>query len=328
MNRTLLAFGSGLLGLVLLIFVALSVGSAGTGWGDGGGLVLLRTPRILAALAAGLALGIGGAAQQGVFRNPLADPGLTGVFGGALLGIAVLLGATPALAWQRPWIIPLAAFLGALLTSVLLVLISGRGNTARLLITGLGLNAFTAAGTLVIASRSNESRELLTNGAYGDWLGMATLELIWLPCVLCAVASILLLTLSRSFDLLSFGEDSAQANGCNVNRSRRWAVLLTALAAAAATCLVLLTALAAAAATCLVGQVAFIGLLAPHLARGIIGPRHRLMMPLAGLLGGGLLLCADTIGRAAWPQNPLSAAAVMALLGAPLFIWIARRSHE
>ncbi len=314
MNRTLLAFGSGLLGLVLLIFVALSVGSAGTGWGDGGGLVLLRTPRILAALAAGLALGIGGAAQQGVFRNPLADPGLTGVFGGALLGIAVLLGATPALAWQRPWINPLAAFLGALLTSVLLVLISGRGNTARLLITGLGLNAFTAAGTLVIASRSNESRELLTNGAYGDWLGMATLELIWLPCVLCAVASILLLTLSRSFDLLSFGEDSAQANGCAVNRSRRWAVLLTALAAAAA--------------TCLVGQVAFIGLLAPHLARGIIGPRHRLMMPLSGLLGGGLLLCADTIGRAAWPQNPLSAAAVMALLGAPLFIWIARRSHE
>ena len=314
MNRTLLAFGSGLLGLVLLIFVALSVGSAGTGWGDGGGLVLLRTPRILAALAAGLALGIGGAAQQGVFRNPLADPGLTGVFGGALLGIAVLLGATPALAWQRPWIIPLAAFLGALLTSVLLVLISGRGNTARLLITGLGLNAFTAAGTLVIASRSNESRELLTNGAYGDWLGMATLELIWLPCVLCAVASILLLTLSRSFDLLSFGEDSAQANGCAVNRSRRWAVRLTALAAAAA--------------TCLVGQVAFIGLLAPHLARGIIGPRHRLMMPLSGLLGGGLLLCADTIGRAAWPQNPLSAAAVMALLGAPLFIWIARRSHE
>lgn len=314
MNRSLLAFGSGLLGLVILIFVALSVGSAGTGWGDGGGLILLRAPRILAALAAGLALGIGGAAQQGVFRNPLADPGLTGVFGGALFGIAILLGASPALAWQRPWIIPLAAFLGALLTSVLLVLISGRGNTARLLITGLGLNAFTAAGTLVIASRSNESRELLTNGAYGDWLGMATLELIWLPCLLCAFASCLLLTLCRSFDLLSFGEDSAQASGCDVNRSRRWAVLLTALAAAAA--------------TCLVGQVAFIGLLAPHLARVIIGPRHRLMMPLSGLLGGGLLLCADTIGRAAWPQNPLSAAAVMALLGAPLFIWIARRSHE
>ena len=314
MNRTLLAFGSGLFGLVILIFIALSVGSAGTGWGDGGGLMLLRAPRILAALAAGLALGIGGAAQQGVFRNPLADPGLTGVFGGALFGIAILLGASPGLAWQLPWIIPLAAFLGALLTSVLLVLISGRGNTARLLITGLGLNAFTAAGTLVIASRSNESRELLTNGAYGDWLGMATFELIWLPCLLCAFASGLLLSLGRSFDLLSFGEDSAQARGCDVNRSRRWAVLLTALAAAAA--------------TCLIGQVAFIGLLAPHLARGIIGPRHRLMMPLSGLLGGGLLLCADTIGRAAWPQNPLSAAAMMALLGAPLFIWIARRSHE
>ena len=91
---------------------------------------------------------------------------------------------------------------------------------------------------------------------------------------------------------------------------------------------VLLTALAAAAAICLVGQVAFIGLLAPHLARALVGPRHRAMLPLAGLLGAGLLLLADTLGRSLWPQTPISAAAMTALLGAPAFVWIASRRHE
>ena len=305
---------AGLAGLVALVALALSVGAQGFGWGDGGAWALLRTPRVLAALAAGLALGIGGAAQQGVFRNPLADPGLTGVFGGALFGIAVLLGLSPEAAWQRAWFIPAAAFGGALGTSALLTLIGSGGSAARLLLTGLGLNAFTAAGTLVIASRSGESRELLTNGAYGDWLGMATLELTWLPVLLCFVAGLLLLPLARSLDLLSFGEDAARGFGCDVGSTRRKAVLLTALAAAAA--------------TCLVGQVAFIGLLAPHLARAMVGPRHANVLPLSALLGAALLLGADTIGRGLWPQAPLSAAAVTAILGAPLFIWIARGRHE
>ena len=307
------AFLAGFVLLAGLVVLALSVGAQGFGWGDGGSLVLLRTPRVLAALAAGLALGVGGAAQQGVFRNPLADPGLTGVFGGALFGIALLLGFFPEAAWQRAWCIPAAAFTGALATSALLVVLGGGGATSRLLLAGLGLNAFTAAGTLVIASRSGESRELLTNGAYGDWLGMATLELTWLPVLLTFIAAAWLLTLARSLDLLSFGEDAARGFGADVGDTRRRAVILTALAAAAA--------------TCLVGQVAFIGLLAPHLARAMVGPRHAKVLPLSALLGAGLLLAADTVGRGLWPQAPLSAAAVTAVLGAPLFIWIARRQH-
>ena len=290
------AWGAGIILLAGLVLLALSVGAGVFGWGEGGSWAQLRLPRVLAALAAGLALGIGGAAQQGVFRNPLADPGLTGVFGGALFGIAVLLGLSPESAWQRAWFIPAAAFAGALGTSTLLALIGSGGSSARLLLTGLGLNAFTAAGTLVIASRSGESRELLTNGAYGDWLGMATLELAWLPTLLCVLAALLLLPLARSIDLLSFGEDAARGFGGDVGRTRRQAVLLTALAAAAATCLV--------------------------------GPRHAKVLPLSALLGAILLLGADTIGRGVWSQAPLSAAAVTAVLGAPLFIWIARRNHE
>jgi iron complex transport system permease protein len=305
---------AGLAGLTALVALALSVGAQGFGWGDGGAWALLRAPRVLAALAAGLALGIGGAAQQGVFRNPLADPGLTGVFGGALFGIAVLLGVAPESAWHRAWFLPAAAFAGALGTSALLVLWGRGGSASRLLLTGLGLNAFTAAGTLVIASRNGESRELLTNGAFGDWLGMATFELAWLPILLCLAATLLLLPLARAFDMLAFGEDAARGFGVGVGGTRRDAVMLTALAAAAA--------------TCLVGQVAFIGLLAPHLARKLGGPRHGWVLPGSALLGAALLLVADTLGRGLWPQAPLSAAAVAAVLGAPLFIWIARGSHE
>ena len=308
------AWGAGIILLAGLVLLALSVGAGVFGWGEGGSWAQLRLPRVLAALAAGLALGIGGAAQQGVFRNPLADPGLTGVFGGALFGIALLLGVAPEAAWQRAWFLPAAAFAGALGTSALLVLCGRGGSSARLLLTGLGLNAFTAAGTLVIASRSGESRELLTNGAFGDWLGMATFELTWLPILLCFAATLLLLPSARALDLLAFGEDAAQGFGVNVGGARRNAVLLTALAAAAA--------------TCLVGQVAFIGLLAPHLARKIVGPRHAWVLPCSAFLGAALLLGADTLGRGLWPQAPLSAAAVTAVLGAPLFIWIARGRHE
>jgi iron complex transport system permease protein len=305
---------AGLAGLVALVALALSVGAQGFGWGDGGAWAMLRAPRVLAALAAGLALGVGGAAQQGVFRNPLADPGLTGVFGGALFGIALLLGVAPEAAWQRAWFLPAAAFAGALGTSALLVLCGRGGSSARLLLTGLGLNAFAAAGTLVIASRSGESRELLTNGAFGDWLGMATFELTWLPILLCFAATLLLLPSARALDLLAFGDDAARGFGVAVSGARRDAVLLTALAAAAA--------------TCLVGQVAFIGLLAPHLARKLVGPRHAWVLPVSAFLGAALLLGADTLGRGLWPQAPLSAAAVTAVLGAPLFIWIARGRHE
>lgn len=314
MGRTAVIWGLAALLMFGLVTGALAYGSAGWGWGANGELLLLRLPRVVAALAAGLALGLGGANQQGVFRNPLADPGLTGVFGGALLGIALLLVGATEFTWNHRWALPAAAFAGALATSSLVVLLGGGRSTTKLLLTGLGLNAFAAAGTLVLAARFPEARDIITNGAAGDWLGTATLELAWLPALGCFLAASLLLTQARSLDRLSLGEDVAQSLGEDVAKVRRHGVLLTAFAAAAA--------------VCLVGQVAFIGLLAPHLARAWIGPRHRQMLPLAGMIGASLLLLADTLGRSLWPQTPLSAAAMTALLGAPAFVWIASRRHE
>ncbi len=300
--------------IVFVALVALAQGSAGFGWGDDYQLLALRLPRVLAAVVAGFALGVGGGTQQGLFRNPLADPGLTGVFGGALLGIAIMMASGGSWIWENTWAISAAAFVGASFISILLVIVGGRGSTSKLLLTGLGLNAFAAAGTLIIANLFSSSRDVLLSGITGDWLGLATLSSIAWPMGLCLTAAILLLVQARALDQLSLGEEVAQTRGLDVNSVRRRGILLTALAAAAA--------------TCLVGQVAFVGLIAPHCARVVIGPRHKFMLPVAGLIGAILLLLADTLGRSLWPQTPLSAAAMTALLGAPVFIWIASRHHE
>lgn len=314
MMRGALALTLGVATVLIAVAVAVSVGSTGAGWGEGGALAMLRTPRALAAAAAGLALGVGGALQQGVFRNPLADPGLTGVFGGALLGAAMLLGFAPEAAWAEAWRLPAAGFAGAVAASVALAVFGAGGGPARLLLAGLGVNAFTAAGTLVIASLRPGARETIANGAYGDWLGTASPETVWLPGTVCVVATLSATGLARGIDRLSLGDDVAATLGCDPRGLRIRAALLTAAAAGAA--------------TCLVGQVAFLGLIAPHLARALAGPSHRLLIPLSGLVGAALLTAADTVGRSAFAVGSLPAAAVMAAVGAPAFLWIARRLHD
>ena len=313
MIRRPAALASGLALLFLTLAAAVSLGSTGPGWGEGGALAMLRAPRALAAAAAGLALGVGGALQQGVFRNPLADPGLTGVFGGALLGAAALLGFAPEAAWERAWHLPAAGFAGALGATAVLSLFGSGGGPARLLLAGLGVNAFTAAATLIIAALRPGARETIANGAYGDWLGTASPETVWLPGLICVAVSAASLMLARGLDRASLGDDVATTLGCDPRALRRRAALFTALAAGAA--------------TCLVGQIAFLGLIAPHLARTLAGPGHRGLIPLSGLTGAILLVAADTVGRSLPLGSSLPAAAIMAAVGAPAFLWIARRSH-
>lgn len=308
------ALALGLALVTVTTLLAVSVGSTGAGWGEGGALAMLRAPRALAAACAGLALGAGGALQQGVFRNPLADPGLTGVFGGALLGAALLLGFAPEAAWSEAWRLPAAGFAGAATASAALAAFGSGGGSARLLLAGLGVNAFTAAGTLIVASVRPGARETIANGAYGDWLGTAAPETVWLPGLACVIAALVSVRLAGGLDRLSLGDDVAATLGCEPRSLRIKAALLTSVAAGAA--------------TCLVGQVAFIGLIAPHLARALAGPSHRALIPLSGLMGATLLTAADTAGRSAFTAGTLPAAAVLAAVGAPAFLWIARRSHD
>lgn len=293
--------------------LALALGRDGISLGQNGEWILIRLPRVLGALAAGWALGTAGCAQQGLFRNPLADPGLTGVFGGALLGVTLLLCFASNFAWDNRWALPVAAATGALAAmSALLAL--GRGRTiAGLLLAGLGINALAGAATLLAMTWAEDARGSIVTAQLGGWLGMLTPELAALPSLVAITAGLLLLTQSHALDQLALGETAARHIGTDP--------------AAAARRVAGLTALAAGAATCLCGQVAFVGLLAPHLARRLVGPTHRWALPSAGFCGALLVLAADTLGRTALPERNLPASALIALIGAPAFIWLARRHH-
>lgn len=290
---------------------ALMLGPDGWGGGVNQEWLLLRLPRVLAALAAGAALGMAGAAQQGVFRNPLADPGLTGVFGGALLGAALLLSLAPEAAWEKAWRLPAATAAGSLAATATLLLIGRGRGTGGLLLAGLGINALAGAATLLVTAWSDGARSTVAMATAGNWLGFVGPELVALPLLVVVATGFLLLTQARGLDALSLGESSAWASGEDP-RGIAWRGAI-------------LASVAAGAAVCLAGQLAFVGLLAPHLARRLVGAAHLRVLPMAALMGGLLVLLADTAGRCGWLGRPLPAAGLVALVGAPAFLWLARR---
>jgi iron complex transport system permease protein len=304
--------------LAALILVTLAAGLAAVwvgpdGWGGGlnGELALLRLPRVLAAMVAGAALGAAGSAQQGLFRNPLADPGLTGVFGGALLGVTALVAFGAGAAWERPWLLPVAAAVGALAATLALVSFARGRSPAGLLLAGLGINALAGAATLGLTAWADESRSTLAMVQAGSWLGHMTLELAAWPALAAGVAFLGLWGMSRRLDILGLGETGAWLAGVDPMSTGRRAALMTSVAAGAA--------------TCLCGQMAFVGLLAPHLARALTGPRHAWLLPTSAAAGALVVLAADTAGRIGLLGKALPASALVALVGAPAFLWLARR---
>lgn len=303
----------GLLALLTLAAALAAVWVGPDGWGAGlnGELVLLRLPRVLAALVAGAALGAAGAAQQGLFRNPLADPGLTGVFGGALLGVTALVALGSGWAWEKPWLLPVAAAAGALAATLALVGFARGRSPSGLLLAGLGINALAGAATLGLTAWADESRSTLAMVQAGNWLSHVTLELVAWPALAAGAAFLGLWMMSRRLDVMGLGETGAWLAGVDPATTGRRAAILTSLAAGAA--------------TCVCGQMAFVGLLAPHLARALTGPRHAWLLPMSACAGALIVLAADTAGRVELLGKPLPASALVALAGAPAFLWLARR---
>jgi len=304
-----------LVGLVILTLgaglAAVWVGVDGWGGGLNGELVLLRLPRVLGALVAGAALGAAGAAQQGLFRNPLADPGLTGVFGGALLGVTALVALGAGVAWEKPWLLPVAAAVGALAATLALVSIARGKSPAGLLLAGLGINALAGAATLGLTAWADASRSTLAMVQAGSWLGHLTLELAAWPTLAAAAAMAGLWLMSGRLDRLGLGETGSWLAGVDPGSTGRGVALMTSVAAGAA--------------TCLCGQMAFVGLLAPHLARAMTGPRHAWSIPSSAAVGALIVLAADTAGRVGLLGKAMPASALVALVGAPAFLWLARR---
>ncbi len=279
----------------------------------------IRLPRTLLGALVGAALAVSGAMMQGLFRNPLADPGLVGVSAGAGLGAiaAIVLGAMlPAglMASVGTYLVPLAAFAGGWVTTLVLYRVSTRGgrtSVATMLLAGIALGALAGAvsGLLVYAADDQQLRDL-TFWGLGSLAGATWGKLM-------AAAPIILLALlgapflARGLNALALGEAAAGHLGIPVQRIKN----LTVLAVAAAT----------GAAVAVSGGIGFVGIVVPHLLRLASGPDHKTLLPNAALLGASLLLGADMISRTVIAPAELPIGIVTAILGAPVFLWILLR---
>lgn len=278
----------------------------------------IRAPRAALALAVGAALGAAGAALQGLFRNPLADPGLIGVTSGAALAAALWIAFMgPVAGLLAAYGLMGAAFLGGLAAALLvfgLARAAPEGGVAFMLLAGVALNALAGAGLgLVLFFADEQATRTLTFWTLGSLSG-GTWASVGPTVLVAGLAVCGLIGLARALDLLSLGEAEARASGLDSAR----AMLAVAM----------LGALGVAAATAVAGVVGFIGLVAPHIARAIVGPGHRALIPASALVGGLLVAAADLPARTLLAPAELPIGVVTSLIGAPVFcilLWRAAR---
>lgn len=277
----------------------------------------LRLARSLLAAATGAALGASGAAFQGFFRNPLADPFVIGASSGAALGaaLALVLGLGAAGPVSG---VSAAAFLGALVAVALAFGVSRFAGdpppAAALLLAGTALSSlFSAALSLVVLLKDRDLQKVyywLLGGFSGSSWGE-----LWVALPPMGLGVLVVLLASRPLDLLAFGDDAAEAMGLDVRRAR-------AVVAAGAS-------LSAAAAVAAAGIIGFVGLVAPHVARLVIGPSHRRLVPAAALCGAFLVSAADLAARTIAPPLELPVGVITSAAGAPFFLWLlARRGRS
>jgi len=278
-------------------------------------LLSIRLPRVLMGIVVGAGLAMSGAVLQGLFRNPLADPGLVGVSSGAALGAAsaIVLGAA---AVFGPASIALFAFGVGLATTLIVYRIATRGNrtsVTTMLLAGIAINALCGAGVgaLVLFADDGQLRDL-TFWTLGS-LGGATWATLGVTTLLVGVALVASPWLARALDAMLLGESEARHLGIRTERVKRTSVILAALAAAAAT----------AAA----GLIGFVGLVAPHIIRLILGPGHRALLPGAALMGALLLVSADLAARLVLQPVEIPIGIVTASIGAPFFLWLLLRER-
>jgi iron complex transport system permease protein len=279
----------------------------------------VRVPRVVLAALLGGALTVAGVVFQALLRNPLADPYVLGVSGGASIGgvLALMLGLGGTGAWLGGIGVPALAFLGALGALVLIewiATVGGRLTVYTVLLTGAIFNAFSAA--LIYFIQSIASLEQLHSIVFYlmgrvPSLGGTMLGLILLAVVATVLA---LFAMSRDYNALTLGEEGAQYVGVDVERIKRRTFVLGSL----------LTALAVSVA----GMIGFVGLVVPHLLRLLLGPDHRLLLP-AGFLGGAaFLVLADLLSRMMLAPNELPVGVVTALIGGPFFLYLLRRRGQ
>ncbi|WP_404603102.1 FecCD family ABC transporter permease [Raoultella planticola] len=277
----------------------------------------IRLPRVLLALLVGAALALSGCVMQGLFRNPLADPGLLGVSSGAALAVAcwlVLPLSVPALvALYAPM---LAAFIGSIAVMVVIFILSqaNEGSLSRLLLVGIAINALCGAlvGVLAWVSNDTQLRQLSLWGMGS--LGQAEWSTLLVAATLIFPASLIIWLMASRLNLLQLGDEEAHYLGINVRAVQRL--------------LLLCSALLVASSVAISGVIGFIGLVVPHLIRMWLGPDHRALVPGSLLAGAILLLLADTLARTVAAPAEMPVGLLTSMLGAPWFLWLIFRQQR
>lgn len=269
----------------------------------------IRIPRILLAAAVGASLGICGAALQGVFANPLADPGLIGTSSGAALG--AVLGIVSGVATIGSWSTPLFAFVGALIVTAIVYRIArhdGRTEVVTLVLSGIAVNAVVVAviGYLTFWADDQELRSIvfwqLGSMAAARWQSVVVAGAFTL------IGIVLLPMRAKALDLLALGE--AEAGHLGVHTERLRIIVLS------------VSALVVGAAVAVSGIIAFVGLVVPHLVRLIAGPSHRTLLPACAVGGALLLVGADTIARSIVQPAELPLGVLTSAVGGVFFVWL------
>lgn len=275
----------------------------------------IRMPRILIGLMVGASLALAGAVMQGIFSNPLADPGIMGVSAGASLGavIAISLGLTS----MGMFYMPMFAFVGAFMAvsiTILLTMRGGRVETATLLLAGVAISMLLGAFTSGILTLMNEYRlrEFLFWMVGG--LDFRRWEHVFLAIGPFLIGTTILITLGRQLNVLVLGDTEAKALGVPVMLYRLIFLFLASFITATA--------------VCVSGAIGFVGLIIPHIVRILVGPDHRVLLPVSALAGALFLIFCDTLGRVLAAPSEIRVGIMTALLGAPYFLYLLRRVRQ
>ncbi|MFB3161040.1 iron ABC transporter permease [Neobacillus sp. 179-C4.2 HS] len=275
-------------------------------------LFSVRLPRIIITLLAGMALALSGAILQGITRNDLADPGIIGINSGAGVAVTVFFLFFPIDSGTFVYMLPVVAFVGALLTAVLIYLFAYSKTEGmqpvRLVLIGVGFSMALSGAMIVLISSAERAKvdfiaKWLAGNIWGtDW------PFIWALLPWLVVLLPFTLYKANRLNLLSLSEPVAIGVGVSIEKERI-VLLITAVALAAS-------------AVSVTGGITFIGLMAPHMAKALVGPRNQLFIPIAILIGGWLLVFADTVGRNILESSGIPAGIMVALIGAPYFVYL------
>jgi iron complex transport system permease protein len=278
---------------------------------------LIRTPRVIVAALVGGGLAIAGALMQGLFRNPLAESNTVGVGSGAVLGAMIVF--STGLAAKSAITIPIAAFLGALLSLITVYALATRGGVtpvAMLLLTGIALSAFLISISSLLLTMTVANWEVAEEMIFwmSGGLDKRTWTHVWIcaPFVLLAFASSLYY--ARDLDLLMQGEDTASSLGVNVESTKR-AIIVT-------------SALITGSAIAVAGAVGFVGLIVPHMVRLFVGPSHRSLLPSSAVTGAAFVTTCDLLARTIHPPTEIRLGIITAAFGAPFFLFILVRKFR